>query len=431
MHSGRKLALVAGAAAVAMTAIAGSATAQQKVTGPIAVYWMSAQTQTGFGMPSMGAGGGQPDAGAMMRAMMGGGGPSKTLQLQLGSAQTNGAPQAEHLPPRALQVGPSLPLLTPRPTAAPVREEREDYIPQEYQKPRGKMLIFWGCGERARPGQPYVVDFAKLASGQQNPANLFRGIDYRPMQPPSVSRNRTYGEWPNKDTRDLVPANGSLVGPHTIQGNYTPEISFMLEEDQDFLGALNLTNNAPSPAGGVNLGWNLVGNAQAYYASAVGGGDGETVVMWSSSEIQASAFSNPDFLSQSDINRLVANKTLMGPAQKTCAVPKEFVDAAPSAMVQLMAYGGEANFVHPPRPADPKVTWNQQWAVKVRYRSATGGILGQEMSAMMGGGRRAGGAPGMPPQQPGQPQQQQPKPPSAADILRQGILGGALPFPRR
>lgn len=427
MGLGPKLALVAGAAAIAITPVA--ATAQQKVTGPIATYWMSAQTQTGFGMPSMGAGGGQPDTGAMMRAMMGGGGASKTLQLQLGTSQTIAAPQAEHLPPRNLQVGPSLPLLTPK--IQPVtREERPDQIPQEYQKPRGRMLIFWGCGERARPGQPYVVDFAKLASGQQNPANLFRGIDYRPMTPPSPQRNRTYGEWPNKDTRDLVPANGSLVGPHTIQGNYTPEISFMLEADQDFLAPLNLTTNARSNAGGVNLGWNLIGNAEAYYASAVGGGDGETVVMWSSSEIQASAFSNPDFLSTGDIQRLVANKTLMGPATKTCVVPKEFVDAAPSAMVQLMAYGGEANFVYPPRPTDPKVTWNQQWAVKVRYRSATGGILGQDMNAMMGG--RQAQMPGMPPQRPGQqPQQQPPKPPSAADILRQGILGGALPFPRR
>ncbi len=182
MSFGRKLALVAGAAAVATTAIATSAIAQQKVTGPVAVYWMSAQTQTGFGMPSMGSG------------------------------QTNTAPAAEHLPPRALQVAERLPLLTPKVTPV-VREEREDYVPEQYQKPRGRMLVFWGCGERARPGQPYVIDFAKLASGQQNPANLFRGIDYRPMQPPSVSRNRTYGDWPNKDTRDLVPANGSLVGP--------------------------------------------------------------------------------------------------------------------------------------------------------------------------------------------------------------------------
>jgi hypothetical protein len=424
MGLGRKLALVAGAAAIATTAVA-----QQKVTGPVAVYWMSAQTQTGFGMPSTGAGGGgRPDTGAMMRAMMGGGGASKTLQLQLGSGQANAAPAADHLPPTGLQAGPALPLLTPK--VVPATKEQGEYtVPKEYQKPRGKMLIFWGCGERARPGQPYVIDFAKMASGQQNPATLFKGIDYRPMQPPSAQRNRTYGEWPNERTRDMVPSNGSLVGAHTIRGNYSPEINFTLEEDQDFLGPINLTTNTKAPGGWVNLGWNLVGNAQAYYASAVGG-DGETVVMWTSSETQAAAFSNPDFLSPGDINRLVANKTLMGPATKTCAVPKEVLDAAPTAMAQLVAYGGEANFVYPPRPQDPKVTWNQQWAVKVRYRSATGGILGQEMPDMGGGRERTSAIPGAPATQPGQPQKP-PKAPSAADILRQGILGGALPFPRR
>ena len=75
MGRGHKLALVAGVAAIATTA-----TAQQKVTGPVAVYWMSAQTQTGFGMPSMGAGGGKPDTGAMMRAMLGGGGAGDQRQ---------------------------------------------------------------------------------------------------------------------------------------------------------------------------------------------------------------------------------------------------------------------------------------------------------------------------------------------------------------
>lgn len=423
MSAGRKPAWVAGAAAVAI-ATATTAAAQQKVTGPVAVYWMSAQTQTGFGMPAMGAGGGRPDTGAMMRAMMGGGGASKSLQLQLGSSQTNAAPAADHLPPAGLQAGQALPLLTPKPLAAP-KGEPGPYVPQEYQKPRGRMLIFWGCGEHARPGQPYVIDFARMAAGQQNPATLFKGIDYRPMQPPSAQRNRTYGEWPNERTRDMVPSAGSLVGAHTIRGNYSPEINFTLDEDQDFLAPLNLTTNARAPGGWVNLGWNLVGNAEAYYASAVGG-DGETVVMWTSSESQAAAFANPDFLSQGDIGRLVANRTLMGPATRTCAVPKEVLDAAPTAMAQLVAYGGEANFVYPPRPQDPKVTWNQQWAVKVRYRSATGGILGQPMPDM-GGGRQAG-RPGAP--QPGQPQPQPPRPPTAGDILRQGILGG-LPFPRR
>src|SRR3990167_1623343 len=177
MGLGRKLALVATAAAIATTATA----QQQKVTGPVAVYWMSAQTQTGFGMPSMGAGGGQPDTSAMMRAMMGGGGATKTLQLQLGSGQTNAAPAADHLPPQGLQAGPRLPLLTPKITPV-VREERPDQIPEEYQKPRGRMLIFWGCGERARPGQPYVIDFAKMADGKMPPGleAMSRGLNVTP-----------------------------------------------------------------------------------------------------------------------------------------------------------------------------------------------------------------------------------------------------------
>jgi hypothetical protein len=86
MSLGRKLALAAAAAALAP-----AASAQQKVTGPIATYWMSAQTQTGFGMPA--GGGGDPQA--MMRAMMGGGGANKSLLLQLGSTQGNPQPAAD------------------------------------------------------------------------------------------------------------------------------------------------------------------------------------------------------------------------------------------------------------------------------------------------------------------------------------------------
>ena len=424
MGPGRKIALIVG---VAATATAATAQTGQKVTGPVATYWMSAQTQTGFGMPT---GAGSPDPMAIMRQMMGGGagGANKSLTLQLGSGQTNAAPAADHLPPQGLQAGAALPLLTPKVTPPEPREPGQ--IPREYQKPRGRMLIFWGCGERAKPGQPVVIDFAKLVAGQA-PAGMaaFRGIDYRPMTPPSVSRNRTYGEWPNEKTRTSVPAQGSLAGDHVIQGNYSPRINFALAEDQDFLGALNLTTNAKAPGGWANLGWNLVGNAQAYLATAIGGGDGETMVLWTSSESQAAAFAMPDYLSQGDITRLVASKALMGPATRACTVPKEVLDAAPQAMLQLAAYGGEANFVHPPRPSNPKVAWNQEWAVKVRYRSATSGLLGMNMNEMMGGGRPGRGGAAQSPQQPGQPQKP-PKAPSAADILKRGILGGGLPFPR-
>jgi hypothetical protein len=120
----------------------------------------------------------------------------------------------------------------------------------------------------------------------------------------------------------------------------------------------------------------------------------------------------------------------MGPQATSCTVPKEVVDAAPQALVQMVAYGGEANFVYPPRPKDPKVTWNQEWQVKVRYRSATGGMLGM---AMPGGGRGGDdpyhrGGPGAA-QQENQPQ----TPEDAKAARRRAImkgLGGMMGLPQ-
>lgn len=427
------------AAKPAAAAAAPAGEVKQKVTGPVAVYWMSAATQSGFSMPGMGGGGGgRPDAGAMMRMMMGGGGgnASKNLTLQLGSSQTAADPSAEHLPPQGLGAGPSLPLLTPKIEPSKPEPVERPEMPREYQRPKGKMLIFWGCGQHARQGQPLVIDFSEIdpAHGKM-PANfaaVMKGFDYRHMEPPSPWRNKTYGEWPNEKARTTVPSNGSLVGDHTIQGNYSPTIKLKLEEDQDFLGPLNLTTNAKQPGGWATLGWNLVGNAQAYLATAIGGGN-DTVVMWTSSELQSAAFAMPDYLSNGEISRLVANKALMGPTTKTCDVPKEVMDAMPGGLVQMVAYGGEQNFAYPPRPQDPKIPWNIAWEVKVRYRSATGGMLGMEMPGggrgNPYGGRGRGGDDGegsggrQPPQQP------PPRAPSAADILKKGIMGG-LPFPR-
>lgn len=422
----------AGAAAPAKSAAKPppAASVKQVVTGPVATYWMSAQTSSGFGAGMMGGGGpggpggrgGRPSMGAMMGMMMGGGGggAQHNLILQLGSSRkATGEPQAEHLPPQGLGAGASLPLLTPHAQPSQ-RVEETPSMPREYQKPKGKMLIFWGCGDHARPNQPVVIDFAQMADGKM-PAGLealSRGLGVTPMQPPSPTRNATYGEWPNEKTRTTVPSQGSLIGDHTIRGNYAPDIHFTLAQNQDFLGALQLTTNAIGPMGSGQLGWNSVAGAGGYLATAIGGGgDQETVVLWTSSEIQASAFALPDYLSNGDLARLVASKALMGPQTTTCAVPKEVVQAAPHALVQLAAYGQETNLSYPARPADPRVPWNIEWTVKVRYKSQTGGLLGTPMGAGMGGGSDDEGRP-----QRGQQQQKPRGRPGLGDVLRG--LGG-------
>jgi hypothetical protein len=360
--------------AIAGTAAAAPPATKQVVTGPVATYWMSAQTSSGMTM-----GGGAPSLSSMM-GIARGGNVSKSLTLQLGSARKpTGEPMAEHLPPAVLKAGASLPLLTPR--AQPRAATREEPgMPQSYEKPRGKMLIYWGCGERARPGQPLVFDFAKMAEGQipAGYSQLMNSLQVAAMQPPSPSRHATYGEWPNEKTRTTVPGDGSLLGPHTIKGNYSPQMQFVMAQGQDFLPAVQMTTNRRNPTGSFQLGWQPVAGATGYMASTMGGGDGESFVIWSSSEVQSLLFALPDYLRPADVQRLLANKALMSPTQTTCTVPKEVVDAAPQSMYQFVAWGGESNFTYPPRPTDPKVAWNIEWTVKVRYRSATGGILGME-----------------------------------------------------
>jgi hypothetical protein len=352
----------------------------------------------------MPGGGAPPDRGAMMRMMMGGGGAQHLLTLQLGSTRRVGIdPQAEHLPPPRLGVGPSLPLVTPRMEAAQAAEDRGPEPPRAFQRPRGRMLFFWGCGEHAGPGQPLVIDVSQVNAGQtpggQIPpgvAAMMKGLSVARGQPPSPSRSATYAAWPNAEARATAPSDGTLVGEHTVRGNYIPDIHFILRQDQDFLAPLELTTNARGPAGAVRLAWRPVPYATGYIAGVIGGGQ-DTMVAWTSAEAQTSPFALPDYVPPAEAARLVREHGLMGPQATSCTVPKEVVDAAPHAMLQMVAYGPEADFADPPRPSNPKAPWNRQWTVKVRYRSATGGMLGMAMpSGGEGGGERHRGMmPGM------------------------------------
>ncbi|HUH24141.1 MAG TPA: hypothetical protein VLZ51_08790, partial [Brevundimonas sp.] len=146
------------ASALALTAavtVSGPAAAQsQPTTGPVATYWVTAQTTSG--MPGMGGGMGGRNFNPM--AMMSGGGAQKTLTLQLQSSRTAPSPHAEHLPPAVLGVGPNLPLLTPdTPQGGP---DYDRTAPQDYGG-SVRMLIYHGCGEATGPGQPVVIELSR------------------------------------------------------------------------------------------------------------------------------------------------------------------------------------------------------------------------------------------------------------------------------
>lgn len=407
---------ISAVAAAVVVAAAGGAHAQgQKVTGPVAEYWVSAATASGFGAGMMGQGGQRPSVMGMMRGAMNPNAVNKSLTLQLGSQQAAaGAPQADHLPPPLLGAGQALPLLSPK-RSTPQPETREDPRPPEMRKPEGRMLIYWGCGDRAAANQPVVIDFAKLGSDPATLAQQFSRLQTTKVsapRPPSPDKFRTYGEWPNEQTRTAVPANGSLIGAHQVRGNYSPPINFNLSED--FLAPLTITGQNPTAQGGTRLTWNAVPNSTGYFAWLIGagGGGGKDMVMWTSSNAQAFMGELMDYLPPAEARRLVASGAVLSPQTTSCTIPAEVVKASPQGLLSMIAYGDEVNLTDPPRPSAP-APWNISWRVKVRYKSTTGAILG--MPSMDGGhdGHQSHGG-----------QQQQQQRPGMGGLLGGAIRGG-------
>lgn len=335
------------------------AQAAQVVKPPIAVYWVSAETATGMSMPGMPA---------MAAGMMGPRGQSgRNLLLQLGSQQgASGEPKAEHDIPPGMNMGPMLPLATPR--REPVLRERE--MPEGMEKPRGRMLLYWGCGENVRAGQPVVIDFAGVAEGRTPPNMVSRRVAH--PSGPAFGRSKTYGDWPNPEQPRPVPADASLRGDHVVKGNYSPEIRFALEKD--FLDRVELA------ASGSSVRWNAVANATGYFATLYGAQGENEIVFWSSSEVQEMGSALMDYLPPAEVARLIREKVVMEPKTVECTVPGEVVKKAGTPFLNFIAYGEEANFVQPPRPQDPKVAWEQRWAAKVRFKSTASLLLGEKQS---------------------------------------------------
>ena len=364
--------IFAAALAAAFPLVGAAQTQQQQVRAPIAVYWMSVETAAGMGM-SM-----PPGMSGMLPPGMAGG---KSLKLELGSTQAPaGEPRAAHAIPPALAMGQNLPLVTPRIERGPARERDEDE--QQFERPKGRMLLYWGCGEQVRAGQPAIFDFANM--NPQDAARVFRSRAISRPRGPAPGRSRTYGAWPNQEDARRVPANGSLVGDHTIFGNYSPEIPFRIGPLDDFMEAVAFGAVRTTARGAFDVNWRAVPTATGYFATAVGQGQNQNdIVMWSSSEVQEMGQALMDYIAPAEVARLIRERIVMPPQTTACLVPAG-IFTGEGTMLNFIAYGDEQTLVHPPRPQDPRQVWEQLWALKVRIKSTGMTMLGDEE----GGGRR-------------------------------------------
>lgn len=424
----------AAALTLACCALGGTAWGQT-TKPPKAQLWMDVSTGTMAGMPEMDMSG----AGGMMAGMMGGRGgagggntsygmargmnimPPRVLDIALYNRLKPGI-EANQAIPAGMRMGDSLPLVPPK---AEVREREPGEMPREQQqeKPRGRILIYWGCGEAVRSGQPRVIDLAR-----GNPADFSSAFAGRYAPDRGARVGPTYALYPNEKNRVTLSRDSSLVGEHQVQGDGVPStFKFTLGAGQDVMPAIDLQSSG-GLKDSINTSWRSVTNARAYFLHAMGQ-LGDDLVMWSSSETADTGMGLFDYLSNATIERWLKDRVLLKPETTQCAIPRG-IFATPEgkgsegAMLRMMAYGGESNFAYPPRPTDPKAVWEPDWAVRVRIKSQTMAMLGEDS----GGGRRSTGSRSRAEQgssqQQGTSQQQAP-----AESPAQGAAESLIPLP--
>ena len=348
--------------------------AEKEKKKPIAQYWMNVETQNSTipGMSSQEMGGLE---GMIMGKMTGMGGARKNLVLQLSSPKaTPPDPEATHDIPPGQKMGNTLPLLIPE-KAKPIRED-EDEEPT-YEKPKFRMLMYWGCSESVRQGQPKVIDTEKMSMVEFGRAMSARTGSRQ--YPPSPRSGWTFAEWPNRKQHKEIPKDSSLQGEHFVHGNYSPDIKFSVDEKHDFMAPVEFTSVTGGIADSVRFEWKKIPTALGYFAMAMGHNEktGETII-WSSSEVQEPGYGLMGYLTPSDVAKFIKEKVVMKPDVTRCAVPKGIFKDTDGAALQFVGYGDELNIAWPPKPRDPKIPHEYIWAMKLRNKSTGMLPLGQD-----------------------------------------------------
>ena len=359
------LAKTCGTVTAAILLLSGSpAAAAEKAKTPVTQYWVSVATQNMSipGMPQEGMSGLQ----GMIIGKMAGVGPKKSLLLQLNSpGALPSGPEATHDIPPGLSMGKTLPLLIPE-REKPVRGGEEPE--RKAEKPKVRMLFYWGCGEAVRPGQPKVLDTEKMSMPEFGKA--MSGRTGSGQTPPSQRSGWAYAEWPNRKDRQDVPKSSSLSGDHFIHGNYTPDIKFAVGERHDFMAPVEFTSVTGGLTDSIKFQWKKIPTAIGYFAMAIGHNEktGETI-LWSSSDAQDPGYGLMSYLPPADVNRFIRDKVVMGPDVTSCSVPKGIFKDANGAALQFIGYGDELNIAYPPKPKDSTKPHEYIWAVKLRNKS--------------------------------------------------------------
>ena len=319
--------------------------------------------------------------------------------------------------PSVMSLGESLKLVAPVPDK-PLPPDPVDEKPYEptYEKPKGKMSIYWGCGENIRPGQPRTLDVATAKIEDFGKFFVSRGSTTK-----GARSQPGHPSWPNKQDDRQVPETASLVGQHSFVGNGIPDsFKVALGAPQDLMPAIQLQQTKNET--GANLEWQTIPHARGYFIAVMGGksegGDSGEAIFWTSSELPDVGFGLMDYQSNTNIDKWIGEKVILPATATKCAVPKGIFPEGAGGMLRMIAYGSEAFFAFPPRPTEPKIPWEPDWNTKVRVKSTFFSMLG----GMGDSESRSRGDRNQDSKQDAKPEKKEEKKPNPVDLLK-GLFG--------
>lgn len=336
---------------------------QQEVRPPIAQLWMDVATNT-FAIP------GAPRIPSAPSTQNTFGNtrftPGRYVDVALRVRTRPQGIQATQAIPQRMNMGASLPLEPFRPGSTPTPGGPPD--PSQQQQPRGRVSLYWGCSADVRSGQPRILDFATATPTQWQ--SVYQGR-YVPERGATAEPGNSL--WPNDRDKRMLPEGNSLQGDHAVTGEGIPAgFRFSIGPNQDLMPAIDLSVQGETQ-GSILLQWRSIPAARSYFITAFGNKDNDYVI-WTSSELPEAGVALLDYLSPANVDRWTADKVLLPASASQCAVPKG-IFAGVDAFLRMIAHGQELNLVSPPRPTDPRVPWEQQWAVRVRVKSTVATVL--------------------------------------------------------
>lgn len=217
----------------------------------------------------------------------------------------------------------------------------EEVVRQEFEPPKGKICLYWGCGDSVRQGQPKVLDMAKASPADYQKFFVSRSATQRGAH---LADGRP--SWPNEQDARLVPEGASLIGEHVFTGQGVPEgFKFTIGQAQDIMPPLELTQHEKD--GATRLDWKGLPTARAYFFAAMGACGENEMVFWSSSEVPENGTGLVDYQTNASVDRWLKEKVLLSTTSQTCTVPKGIFGEG-GAMVRGIAYGSELNLAYPP-----------------------------------------------------------------------------------